>query len=80
MLKSDQKKMAEQEEKITIEELVEKERAALGANVTRVTLQTFMAWKKKKRSEKLKALFAEKSKRQKAIKSGKLQGVSMTNY
>merc|ERR1712136_266567 len=65
-----------QEEKITIEELIEKERAALGANVTRVTLTSFLAWKKKKRSEKLKALFAEKSKRQKNVKSGKLQGIS----
>lgn len=76
VLKSDKKKMAEQEEKITIEELIEKERAALGANVTRVTLTSFLAWKKKKRADKLKALFAEKSKRQKNVKSGKLQGIS----
>ena len=36
ILKSDRKKMEEQKEVISIEELVEKERAALGSNVTKV--------------------------------------------
>ena len=36
ILKSDRKKMEEQKEVISIEELIEKERAALGSKVTKV--------------------------------------------
>ena len=36
VLKSDRKKMEEQREQISIEDLVERERAALGSNVTKV--------------------------------------------
>ena len=48
VLPSQKKKNEDEEEKISIEELVETERAALGSNVTRVTFETFMEWKKKK--------------------------------
>ena len=41
---------------MTLEELVESERAALGTNLTPVTLVSFMAWKKKKLAEKRAAL------------------------
>lgn len=36
ILKSEKKAMEEQREKISIEDLIEKERAALGSNVTKV--------------------------------------------
>lgn len=71
VLKCDQKKMEDQVEKITIEELIEKERAALGPNVTKVTLQTFLAWKKRKREEKIKEMNKKKNKRKNDFKSGK---------
>lgn len=52
VLKKDKKK-EEKEEEISLEELIENERAALGPNVTRITLETFLAWKKRKRQEKV---------------------------
>lgn len=70
ILKSEKKKMEEQTEKISIEDLVEKERAALGSNVTKITLESFLVWKKKKRQEKLKELEASKEKRKTEFKSG----------
>jgi hypothetical protein len=48
VLKKDRKAMDEQKEEISIEELIETERANLGVNLTPVTLETFLAWKKKK--------------------------------
>lgn len=36
------------QETVTLEELIERERAKLGSNLTRVTFDTFMAWKAKK--------------------------------
>uniref|UniRef100_A0A3B3C8Y4 Zinc finger CCCH domain-containing protein 15 n=1 Tax=Oryzias melastigma TaxID=30732 RepID=A0A3B3C8Y4_ORYME len=52
VLKKDKKK-EEKEEEISLEELIENERAALGPNVTRITLESFLAWKKRKRQEKV---------------------------
>jgi len=37
---------------ISLEDLIESQRAALGSNVTKVTLETFIAWKKRKIEEK----------------------------
>jgi len=71
VLKSDLKKKEDQTEKISIEELVEKERAALGPNTTKVTLQSFLAWKEKKRAEKIKQRDQQKKKRKNDFKSGK---------
>lgn len=70
ILKSEKKKMEEQIEKVSIEDLVEKERAALGSNVTKITLESFLVWKKKKRQEKQKELEASKEKRKTEFKSG----------
>ncbi|XP_076858258.1 zinc finger CCCH domain-containing protein 15 [Brachyhypopomus gauderio] len=53
VLKKDKKKEETEEEQISLEELIENERSALGPNVTRITLETFLAWKKRKRQEKL---------------------------
>jgi len=77
ILKSDKKKMEDQEEKITIEELIEKERAALGPNTTKVTLVTFLAWKKRKREEKIKEQNSKKNKKKNDLKMGNMQGVSL---
>lgn len=47
VLKKDKKK-DEKKSDISLEDLIEKERAALGVNQTRITLDTFLAWKKRK--------------------------------
>jgi len=52
MLKRERKLLDEQKETISLEDLIESERAALGFHVTRVTLETFLAWKKRKIEEK----------------------------
>lgn len=75
VLKKDQKK-GEKEEKISIEELVEKERAALGSNTTRVTLETFLQWKERKRKEKIQALKDVHDKKKSDFKQGKMLGIS----
>ncbi|XP_013401456.1 zinc finger CCCH domain-containing protein 15-like [Lingula anatina] len=75
VLKKDRKK-EEKEDQITIEELVEKERAALGDNVTKVTLETFLAWKERKKKEKVEKFMSAKEKRKAEFKAGKAFGVS----
>ncbi|CAJ0593876.1 unnamed protein product [Cylicocyclus nassatus] len=79
VLKKDRKKMEEQdkENQISLEELIEKERAALqGKNLTKVTLQSFVAWKKRKlREKKQKEEEEEKAKKDK-IKAGRALGMS----
>ncbi|KAK6009076.1 hypothetical protein OSTOST_26024 [Ostertagia ostertagi] len=79
VLKKDRKKMEEldKENRISLEELIEKERAALSSkNLTKVTLQTFVAWKKRKlRERKQKEADEEKAKKDK-IKAGKALGMS----
>ncbi|TKR92982.1 hypothetical protein L596_007524 [Steinernema carpocapsae] len=79
VLKKDKKKLDEAArlEQISLEELIEKERAALNTqNLTKVTLETFIAWKKKKlREKKQKAVDDEKLKRSN-FKSGKQVGLS----
>jgi len=57
VLKKDRKKMQEQNRvnQLTLEELIEKERASLRTKeLTKVTLESFMAWKRKKLREKRK--------------------------
>ncbi|VDD92632.1 unnamed protein product [Enterobius vermicularis] len=79
ILKKDRKNLEEQKRlnEISLEELIEKERAALNAkSLTKITLETFVAWKKKKlRERKLKSLDAEKEKK-KSFKLGKSVGLS----
>ncbi|XP_060076174.1 zinc finger CCCH domain-containing protein 15-like [Ylistrum balloti] len=76
VLKRDKKKMEENEEKISIEELIEKERSALGHNTTRVTLETFLAWKERKRKERIAADKKKMDKKKSDFKSGKTSGIS----
>ncbi|KAJ4923910.1 hypothetical protein JOQ06_028165, partial [Pogonophryne albipinna] len=57
-------------------ELIENERAALGANVTRITLETFLAWKKRKRLEKIEKAREQMEKKKADFKAGKSLTVS----
>merc|ERR1719431_2504875 len=66
VLKKDKKRMEKEAQEITIEELIEKERANLDTSkLTKVTLETFVAWKRKKLKEKALAEKKEKSKKEK---------------
>ncbi|CAD6186072.1 unnamed protein product [Caenorhabditis auriculariae] len=78
VLKKDRKKMDEQkEEQISIEELVETERAALSSkNLTKITLQSFVAWKKKKLRERKQKEEEELKAKKDKVKAGKQLGMS----
>ncbi|KAM4591471.1 zinc finger CCCH domain-containing protein 15 [Odontesthes bonariensis] len=76
VLRKDKKKEESEEEKISLEELIENERAALGAEVTRITLETFLAWKKRKRQEKVDKAREEMEKKKADFKAGKSLVVS----
>ncbi len=53
VLKKDKQKMEKEKEEISLEDLIEKERATLDTTkLTKVNLETFVAWKKKKLREK----------------------------
>ncbi|XP_049927261.1 zinc finger CCCH domain-containing protein 15 [Epinephelus moara] len=75
VLKKDKKK-EDKEEEISLEELIENERSALGANVTRITLETFLAWKRRKRQEKIDKAKEEMEKKKADFKAGKSLVVS----
>merc|ERR1711936_294321 len=70
--------MGEKEkEGISIEDLIETERGNLDqAKLTKVTLQTFVAWKKKKLKEKAQAERKEKDKKKKDYSGGNTGGMS----
>ncbi|KAI6178201.1 Zinc finger CCCH domain-containing protein 15-like protein [Aphelenchoides besseyi] len=73
VLSKDRKKMEEQKrlEQISLEELIEKERANLSSKAqTKVTLETFIAWKKKKLIEKRRKEAADEKKKRSNFKSG----------
>lgn len=75
VLKKDKKK-EEKEEEISLEDLIEKERAALGANVTKITLESFLAWKKRKRQEKISKAEQDMERRKADFKAGKALVIS----
>lgn len=75
VLKKDKVK-DDKEEQISIEELVETERAALGVDVTRVTLESFLKWKERKRKEKLEKREADQEKKKADYKAGRTVGIS----
>lgn len=75
VLKRDKKK-DDKEDKISLEELIESERANLGAATTKVTLESFLSWKKRKIEEKKLAQLEEEKKKMKDFKSGKQFGIS----
>ncbi|CAH2306873.1 zinc finger CCCH domain-containing 15 [Pelobates cultripes] len=74
VLRKDKKK-EEKEEEISLEDLIEKERAALGPNVTRITLESFLAWKKRKRQERITKAEEEMERKKADFKAGKSSGV-----
>ena len=77
VLKKDKLKKQQEEATITIEELVDTERAKLNSsNLTKITLQTFVAWKKKKLKEKADAMKKENAKKKKEFATGNTGGMS----
>ncbi|CAB1328089.1 unnamed protein product [Coregonus sp. 'balchen'] len=70
------KKKDEKEDEISMEELIENERSALGPNVTRITLETFLAWKKRKRQEKVAKAEQDMEKKKADFNAGRSFGVS----
>uniref|UniRef100_A0A8C4QND6 Zinc finger CCCH domain-containing protein 15 n=1 Tax=Eptatretus burgeri TaxID=7764 RepID=A0A8C4QND6_EPTBU len=75
VLKKDAKK-EEKEEEISLEDLIERERAVLGPNVNKLTLEAFIQWKKKKREEKKEKALTALEKRKADFKAGKTFGIS----
>ncbi|GFX41482.1 zinc finger CCCH domain-containing protein 15 [Trichonephila clavipes] len=75
VLKKD-KKNEEKTEKISIEDLVETQRAQLGSNLTRVTYESFQLWKKKKLQEKQNKNRNEEDKKRAEFKAGRHVGLS----
>ncbi|XP_066995926.1 zinc finger CCCH domain-containing protein 15 homolog [Anabrus simplex] len=66
----------EKKEEISLEDLIEKERAALGPNQTKITLETFNAWKKRKLKEKKDAAQKAEEKKRSDFKAGHHNGLS----
>jgi len=64
----------DKKEEISMEEFVESERAKLGGNLTKVTLETFLAWKKRKLKEKEDQLAKEMAKKKEDFKTGRVVG------
>lgn len=75
VLKKDKKKDDKKNE-ISLEELIETERAALGPNQTKITLETFVAWKKRKIIEKSEAAKKAEEKKRSDYKAGRQVGLS----
>lgn len=75
VLKKDKKKEDKPNE-LSLVELIERERAALGDNTTRVTLETFLAWKKRKLQEKRDKLAAEEERKKSDFSKGRQFGIS----
>ncbi|XP_028029117.1 zinc finger CCCH domain-containing protein 15 homolog [Bombyx mandarina] len=76
VLKRDKKKMEEKKNEISLVDLIERERAALGPNQTKITLETFLAWKKKKIREKQEAMNQAEEQRRSDYKAGRAVGLS----
>ena len=72
------RKKEEKKDQISIEELVEEKRAELSAktDLTPVTLETFVKWKKRKLREKAEAAKKDASKKKDNLKSGQTSGLS----
>ncbi|KAG7199160.1 hypothetical protein KM043_018047 [Ampulex compressa] len=75
VLKKDKKKEDKKDE-ISLEDLIEKERANLGANQTKITLETFLAWKKRKLKEKKEQAIKDEEKKRNDYKAGRQVGIS----
>ena len=76
MYSYNKKKAESQKEEISLVDLIERERAALGPSQTRVTLESFLAWKKRKLQEKKDKLQKEEERKLKDFKAGRQNGLS----
>jgi len=72
VLKKDKKKEEDEENKVSLEEHIENERNQLTGDLTPVTLETFLAWKKRKIAEKKEKYAQEMSKKKEDFKTGRL--------
>lgn len=75
VLKKDKKKDDKKDE-ISLEDLIERERANLGPNQTRITLESFLAWKKRKLKEKKDRAIKDEEKKRNDYKAGRQVGIS----
>lgn len=64
------------EDTLTIEDLIETERAKLGGNLARITLESFLAWKKAKIREKQASEQKERDRKRDEFKAGRSIGLS----
>jgi len=70
------KKKDDKKDEIQLEDLIERERAALNSvKFTRVTLESFLAWKKRKVKEKKEAIIKDEEKKRTDYKAGRQIGV-----
>ncbi|KAL0871655.1 hypothetical protein ABMA27_004179 [Loxostege sticticalis] len=76
VLKRDKKKLEEKKNEISLVDLIERERAALGPNQTKITLETFLAWKKKKIKEKQEAMAQAEEQKRSDFRAGRAVGLS----
>ena len=78
VLESEKKalKAAEKKNQISLEDLIERERAALGPNQTKITLETFSVWKAKKKAEKQAAREKDIKEKTKKAKAGQVKGLT----
>lgn len=77
ILKRDKKKMEENKKTdISLVDLIETERNALGPHQTRITLETFLAWKRRKVCEKKDKIIKDEEKKRNEFKSGRGIGLS----
>lgn len=70
MLKKDKKKDDKKNE-LSLEDLIERERAALGPKQTKITLESFVAWKKRKLLEKVEQAKKDEDKKRTDYKAGR---------
>ncbi|EHB09810.1 Zinc finger CCCH domain-containing protein 15 [Heterocephalus glaber] len=74
--KKHDKKKEEKEDEISLEDLIERERSALRPNVTKITLDSFLSWKKRKRQEKIDKLEQHMERGKADFKAGKALVIS----
>jgi len=70
------KKADGEKDEVALEALIETERASLGASVTKVTLESFLAWKKRKIQEKKEKISELEEKKKRDFKLGFMNGLS----
>uniref|UniRef100_A0A131XYZ4 Zinc finger CCCH domain-containing protein 15 n=1 Tax=Ixodes ricinus TaxID=34613 RepID=A0A131XYZ4_IXORI len=64
------------EDTLTIEDFIETERAKLGSNLARITLESFLAWKKAKIQERQATEQKERDRKRDEFKAGRNMGLS----